>query len=91
MAKNVKLIVLNKIDLTGNAFYKAVAEGGGVAYKSSADYRMPHFLLVGDSQFRLELDHKQTKAVASFSNPAIGKILKSAFDDLEKEILKEAA
>lgn len=86
LAKKVKLIVLNKeINLDNNAFWRIVRDGGGTALRIEA--KMPHFVLVGHNKFRLELDHKQTKAIASFNNPSIGNALESAFDKLSEKAL----
>ncbi len=40
----------------------------------------PHFILVGDSAYRLEVNHKLAKAVANFNEPVNGGILRDLFD-----------
>ncbi len=40
----------------------------------------PHFILVGDSAYRLEVNHKLAKAVANFNEPVNGSILRDLFD-----------
>jgi|WetSurSiteA1Bulk_404760.scaffolds.fasta_scaffold67350_2 hypothetical protein len=50
---------------------------------------LPHFIVVGTKRFRLEIDHKQTKAIACFNNEQIGKILKTIFDQcISKNLLQ---
>lgn len=79
----IKLIVLNPdIDLTKNPFVSILLNKGGEVYKAKSKLDMPHYILVGDKRFRLELDHKQAKAVASFNNEGIGKTLKNNFDNI---------
>jgi hypothetical protein len=40
----------------------------------------PHFILIGDSAYRLEVNHKLAKAVANFNEPVNGTILRDLFD-----------
>lgn len=86
----VKLAVLNpSADIKNNPFANMVLKEGGVVYKAKGEMKYPHFILVGDKRFRLELDHEQTKAIACFNNPGIGKFLKDNFEAIASSNLVE--
>ncbi|MBI5562050.1 MAG: hypothetical protein HY894_04240 [Deltaproteobacteria bacterium] len=84
----VDLIVLNaETDLSNNAFAKAVRQmNGNVLQQSTGRIVSPHFMLVGKELFRIEKDHEQAKAIASFNNPDIGETLFKYFDEVKAQI-----
>ena len=49
-------------------------------------FDQPHFIVVGRNRFRLETDHKKSKAVASFNNASVGAYLYDLFDKIVEEI-----
>lgn len=95
---NVKfeLIVLDdEIDEQKNNFLQILQNyHNGEVYILPAGYKFsaPHMLLVGDKakRFRLETDHSQTKAVASFNNSSVGESLLAIYADVKDMILKTA-
>lgn len=80
----VQLAVLDPTtDLTDHPFVKLILSGNGDVYRATKEkIKTPHFILVGGNRFRLETDHKQTKAVACFNNSKIGNILNVQFDNI---------
>lgn len=86
----VSLIVLNqKVDLKDNAFANAVknnASGEVLQQTKSTTCFLPHFMLVGKDAFRIEKDHEQTKAIASFNDQEIGTVLYESFEELKSKI-----
>jgi hypothetical protein len=48
----------------------------------SVDIRHPHFVLLDNDCYRLELSHSKTTAIANFHDYVIGKFLHKTFDDL---------
>lgn len=51
--------------------------------EENGSFSSPHFIVVGDKRFRLETDHEQTKAIASFNNPEIAEFLDTLFRKLK--------
>lgn len=87
----VSLIVLDpETDISDNLFANTVNNHTmGKVWKSQELLKAPHFILVGDNQFRLETDHAQTKAMASFNNKEVGSFLKECFGELQNTIAKQ--
>ncbi|OGP24444.1 MAG: hypothetical protein A2X93_02215 [Deltaproteobacteria bacterium GWC2_56_8] len=84
---NVEIIVLDpEADLTKHVFAKVVRENEkyGKIFLGDQKHSAPHFTLVGDSAFRLETDHNQTKATICFNNKSIGSCLLAEFNRLKK-------
>jgi len=83
---NVSLIVLDsEVNLSNSSFWNTIKKSNnGYVMQSklqrSETEKTPHFILVGQESFRLETDHKQTKATACFNNPIIGDSLSTIFD-----------
>ena len=86
---NVEILVLNNIPVEKNSL-------ASWAKKQNALFRprdcrepitAPHMLLVGERghRFRLETDHAQAKAVASFNNPFMGEMLLSIYDQAKAQ------
>lgn len=48
----------------------------------SIDIRHPHFILIGNKSYRLELSHSKGGAIANFNDPIIGGFLYDVFEDL---------
>ena len=75
------------VDLSGHPLAEAIKSQGGHVYTSRTKEDFPHFILVGKSSFRMETDHDQTKAMASFDNSIMGSFLLSNFDILKDRAL----
>ncbi|RLL49137.1 hypothetical protein D8Y20_13310 [Mariprofundus sp. EBB-1] len=75
----IDVIVLDRsLSDPANIFEKKLGayEKGSILYCPKAiSSSLPHMLLVGDRRFRLETDHEQTKALASFNNKEMVKTL----------------
>ena len=69
-------------DFRGNNFFDAV-EKGRVSVAAEVDRSFPHFIVVGGSAYRLEVDHGEKKAKANFNDPDLGGCLVSLFDDIK--------
>lgn len=79
----VDLAVLNEhSNLDENSFASAIKshKNGIVSQGKSPMDPCYHFVLVGDRSFRVETDHRKTKAFASFDNPEVGGFLGGYFD-----------
>lgn len=89
----VRLAVLSPgADMEQHPFVDLLRRYNATIYTPSNSLSIPHFILVGDKRFRLETDHKQTKAVASFNNQQAGAVLKDIFENcISKNLLKQAA
>jgi len=87
----VSIIVLNAtIDIAKNQFAKLANESGKLiiapeGYGINID-KHPHFIVVGKRAFRLETDHSQAKAIASFNEPEVAGTLISIFDRLKENL-----
>ena len=69
--------------LEDNDFYNLVHNHkNGTTFKAINQVKIPHFILVGLDRFRVETNHKQTKAIACFKNTTIGNILNNQFEDI---------
>lgn len=81
------LVTEPQADIGENEFARAVrASSNGFVYASDRALSTPHFILVGEKRFRLEEDHKQCKAVASFKNQDITGSLIRVFDLIKKVV-----
>lgn len=91
----IRLAVINpEPDLEQHPFVSLLRKYNATIYTATASCSLPHFILIGDKRFRLETDHEQTKAVASFNNQQIVSVLKSIFEEsISRQILtlKQAA
>lgn len=86
----VRVAILNPTtDVKDNPFSAMILKEGGVVYKAKNEIRIPHFILVGDKRFRLEVDHEQSKAIACFNNRGIGEFLKNVFEKIVSSNLVE--
>lgn len=85
----IEVIVLDgNADLENNYFSDVVKNySNGEVLKTPDGYALDasHMLLVGNNaeRFRLETDHAQTKAIASFNNSSMGKTLLSVYNDIK--------
>jgi len=78
------------IDLSTNQFARILKEKGALILAQKGESIVaPHMLLIGDKaqRFRLEVDHQQTKAVASFGNKSMGAMLISVYKNAKRELL----
>ncbi len=83
----VTVFVLEDVDLSGNHFASAVTERGDLRVnKTGKKINIPHFILVGDRRFRIETDHNQAQADASFDDEALGKVLLNFYNEAGKAI-----
>ncbi len=69
-------------DLRNNKFARFVEkyDKGDICYLN--DSSKPHFVLIGNSSYRFEVDHHHTKAIANFNDESIGKMLEIMYDQL---------
>lgn len=69
---------------TGNKFWEAVDKhkNGEIHLLEEDFYDAPHFIVVGDKRFRIELDDKKRKAFASFNNAVVARSLVNLHDRL---------
>ncbi len=82
----VRLAVLDpEVDLKKHAFATSIKDSGGKLFQSDRKIKTPHYILVGDRGFRLETDHDNAKAVASFNNPEIAKMLNVHFHNFTQQ------
>lgn len=84
---SISVVVLDSsVDLSEHPFVKIIdgyQNGEVLQVPTGQDWsKHPHFIIVGNSRFRFETDHAQTKAAASFNGPAIGRTLVELFDGL---------
>ncbi len=80
----VSVIVLRPLELAKNKFAETVRNHSRGSCKQIADgINAPHFILIGDSAFRLEENHEEAKAIASFKNSHIGDILNNLYKKLD--------
>lgn len=92
---NIELIVLDgDADLVGNVFAEKIeAYENGEAFKVAKANKISaaHMLLIGDGRrFRLETDHEQTKAIASFNNGSMGESLLSIYNATKAKVVELA-
>lgn len=89
---DIELLILNgNVHVNNSSFASKIdTYSHGKVYKAPKGYELnaQHMLLVGDraERYRLETDHEQTKAVASFNGPSMGETLLSTYRQL-KELL----
>ena len=89
---NIEVVVLDgNAELDGNIFASVInGYQHGYLDQTPEGYSLgaAHMLLIGKNaaRFRLETDHEQTKAVASFNNPEMGKTLLTVFADIKSTI-----
>lgn len=89
---DVEVMLLNgDAEMEGNSFLdkvKEYAKGRVLTAKRGKNVPGAHMLLIGDEakRFRLELDHEQTKAIASFNNPSMGEALNVIYDSLRESL-----
>lgn len=83
----IDVIIQDKAtDLSDNIFVQKIKDyGKGSVYTLKEGDVIPHMLLIGDKgqRFRLEIDHSQTKAVASFNNFAMGALLVGMYEGVK--------
>ena len=89
---SVSVAVLSKTEdeLKGNSFYQAVKKhnNGQVHFVcDDEDLPTPHFVVTGDSGYRIEVDDKKKKAMACFNDPLNGVLLV----DIHKKLIGEGA
>lgn len=86
---HIELVVLDgNTDLEGNVFadnVKQYLNGNVITTPVGYSLDASHMLLIGKNaeRFRLETDHAQTKAVASFNNGNMGKTLLSIYENIK--------
>lgn len=81
----IELAVLSpesEVNLKNHPFVELLLKNNCIVRQVTAKKKGMHFILVGDKRFRFETDHEQTKAVACFNNPTIGKILDAEFSKI---------
>lgn len=94
---NINVYVLkDDLIIADHVFAKQVHDykNGNVTILSDKNNAgIPHMLLIGDEgkRFRLETDHAQTKAVASFNNKNMGKMLLNIYDEFISNIPQSQA
>ncbi len=82
----ISVIVLDKEFNPASHPMAKLIDSGNIRLLTIADDKIeeastaPHFILVGDRRFRLETDHDQAKAVASFNDPSMGRWLMETFN-----------
>ncbi|MDQ6950809.1 MAG: hypothetical protein Q9M26_04010 [Mariprofundales bacterium] len=57
-------------------------ENGTVRTNTDLSSNIPHFIVVGDHKYRLELDDDASRAVANFRDEMVGQRLVSGFNDV---------
>ncbi|MGV6839306.1 MAG: hypothetical protein ACWA40_03845 [Planktomarina sp.] len=77
-------------DIHENAFAQLL-NGNPNATLRSIQSDVPHFIVVGETAFRLEKDHDKVEAFLSFNHPETAKILSSRFDELARPLCNEVA
>ena len=82
--KSISVIILDpSADLQGNKFSDLILKsrkGSVLITKDRVEH--PHFILVGKSSYRFEIDDRSTKAVANFNDSDIGAFLYDMYDGL---------
>ena len=73
--------------LAGNGFAGLMAEhgNGSIATLEDDDEAPPHFVVVGDRRYRVEIDDERKIALASFSDDTIAPLLSKLHDGLTKK------
>ena len=86
----ISIIVVSKTceELNGNGFYGLVNKhkNGRVLFLPKGTTDMNHFILVGDSRYRIEIDDSKTTAFACFNDEAFGTHLSSIYESLESHV-----
>ena len=74
-------------ELQGNPFYELVNEhpNGSVRLVPRVRDEVSHFVVTGDSRFRVEVDDKNRSAVACFNDSVLGKMLVGIYNGLLAE------
>ncbi len=83
------LVTSPDANLDDNTFAKWVDTNGKLIHAKDESIPVPHMLVIGEQgqRFRLETDHSQTKAVASFNNPYMGEIVLDMYKNAKKMLL----
>ena len=90
---HIELIVMDgSASMTDSKFCKLINDYEfGDVYQARADLELegPHMLLVGEygQRYRLETDHAQTKAIASFDGDSTGELLIKAYATVKNMII----
>lgn len=73
-------------------FFDAVKENprGSIAIAGEKMESIPHFVLVGNSAYRLETDDYRKSAIGVFNNTDVGSFLAEMFDETQNEIQQVA-
>jgi hypothetical protein len=83
---NVRISLTSECEgtkLQGNSFVETIkAYTNGTVISLERKIRAPHFILVGNSSYRVELDDALKSATANFNDPATGATLDSLYDRL---------
>lgn len=79
------LVLTSKRQLEGNEFAKLITDhdNGSIAVIEDGDERLPHFVIVGDRRYRIEIDDERKIAVASFNDDTITPMLLEFYSRLE--------
>jgi len=87
---NNKVLIISENTCDTSTFKEAVtaSKNGSIQVfkpeKNAQIQSLPHFILVGDSAYRLETNDKLKIATASFNRPSVGEFLKSIFQAIYK-------
>ena len=85
----ISIIVVSKTreELEGNGFFAVVDahKNGKVVFLPKGTPNMNHFILVGKSRYRIEIDDSKTTAFACFNDEGFGAHLSHIFDNREIE------
>ena len=86
MDEGVKIgvVVLDKSDaeLQDNDFYNAIKDHDNGDVKVVSNKTAIHFVVSGIHRYRVEVDDEKKKAIVSFNDATIGKLLGSIYDSL---------
>ncbi len=91
----VNLIVVDpeESELSGNKFLDCISSASNreiiINRDNSQNRRHQHFILAGDSMYRLETDHEMGLAVANFNDPIVGEMLRDRFESVLEEFLAD--
>lgn len=88
----IEVLILDEtVDIDTNDFARMVknhAKGAVLKVPQGSPIGAPHMLVIGENgqRFRLEIDHSQTKAVASFNNADMGKSLLRIYENVKEQV-----
>ena len=73
-------------ELSSNKFAQLINshDNGTLITNSDISINGPHFIIVGDNKYRLELDDDLSTAIANFNDPVVADSLIEVFSDLSK-------